>query len=75
MPQHAKHFVERLNQCLNETGAPPSMRERAAILSKMLDIPKHQAWSFLDGHQLPNQELLQKIAHEFEVDLKWLTEP
>lgn len=72
MPHSAKHFAERLNHCLDETDAPAQIRERAAILSKMLDIPKQQAWTILEGHQFPNSELIQRIADEFEVDIKWL---
>lgn len=69
----AKHFAERLNSCLDDTGAPLHMRERAVILSKLLDIPKQQAFSFLEGHQLPDQDVLHRIATEFEVDPQWLT--
>jgi len=54
-------------------GAPTPMRERAIVLSKMLAIPKQQAWALLEGHQLPEPALLQKIASEFEVDPKWLS--
>jgi hypothetical protein len=71
--QKAKHFAERLNSCLDDSGAPSQIRERSVVLGKMLDIPKQQAWSLLEGHQLPNQELLLKIASEFEVDPKWLS--
>jgi len=71
--QSARFFAERLNHCLNETGAPVSVRERAAILSKMLDIPKQQAWSLVAGQQLPDNDLMQRIASEFEVDPKWLS--
>jgi hypothetical protein len=67
-----KHFAERLNQCMDEIGAPVALRERAVILSKMLEIPKHQAWTLLEGH-LTDESLIEKIAHEFEVDLKWLS--
>lgn len=73
MQQSAKHFAERLNSCLDDTGAPATIRERSVILGKMLDISKQQAWSLLEGYQLPDQSLLQKIAHEFEVDPKWLS--
>lgn len=73
MAQSPKQFAEKLNHCLDETDAPPSARDRAIILSKMLDIPKQQAWSMLEGYQLPDQELLQRIANEFEVDVKWLS--
>jgi hypothetical protein len=68
----AKRFAEKLNHCLDETGAPAQVRERACILSKMLDIPKQQAWGLLEGQQVPDQTLLSKVASEFEVDLKWL---
>lgn len=73
MSQGAKHFAERLNQCLDETDAPTQIRERAIILSKMIDISKQQAWSLLEGHQFPDLALLQRIADEFEVDTDWLT--
>lgn len=72
MPQSAKLFSERLNHCLDETGAPNALRDRAAILSKMLDIPKQQAWNFLEGLQIPDQTMLEKIASEFEVEKAWL---
>lgn len=68
-----KHFSERLNSCLDDTGAPIQTRERALILSRMLDIPKQQAWGFLEGHQLPDSDLLRRIANEFEVDPEWLS--
>ena len=73
MAQGAKHFAERLNSCLDETNAPMQIRERAVILSKLFGIPKHQAWNFLEGHQIPNSDLLQQIAKEFDVDSKWLS--
>lgn len=73
MPQNGKVFSERLNHCLNDTGAPPSVRERAAILSKMIDIPKQLAWSMLEGHLVPDSNMLQNIANEFEVDPIWLS--
>lgn len=72
MSYSAKQFAEKLNKCLDDSEAPAPVRERASILSKMLDIPKHQAWSILEGHLVPEQTLLQRIAVEFEVDMKWL---
>lgn len=73
MPESARLFAKRLNTCLDGIDAPPGARERAAILSKMLDIPKQQAWTFVEGHLLPDKDLLNRIAQEFEVDPKWLT--
>jgi hypothetical protein len=69
----AKIFSQRLNNCLDQTDVPAAIRERAAILSKMLDIPKQHAWSLLEGNQSPDQGILQKIANEFAVDTKWLS--
>lgn len=67
-----KHFAERLNKCLDELGVPFDRRGRGAILSKMLQIPRHQAWLLLEGHQLPDEALLNQIAQEFEVEPNWL---
>jgi hypothetical protein len=71
--QTPKQFSQKLNQCLDDTGAPSQVRERATILNKLLDIPKHLAWRLLEGQQLPDKLLLEKIAEEFEVDIKWLS--
>lgn len=67
-----KHFAERLNYCLDEVGAPNDVRERSAILSKMLQITRQQAWMLLEGHQSPDEALLTQVAHEFEVEPTWL---
>ncbi len=67
-----KQFTEKLNYCLDTMGAPIQARERASILSKLLDLSRQQAWSLLTGQQTPAPDTLQKIAAEFEVDLKWL---
>lgn len=73
MPFSPKIFSDRLNSCLDDTGAPSSIRERALILSKMIDIPKQQAWGLLEGHLMPDQDTIKKIAGEFEVEIQWLT--
>lgn len=67
-----KHFAERLNRCLDEAGAPANVRERSAILSKMLQIPRQRAWMLLEGHQTPDEALLCQVAREFEVETTWL---
>lgn len=72
MPKSTNLFAQRLNSCLDDLGAPINVRERAVILSKMTHIPKQQAWSFLEGHQVPDADLLHKLAQEFEVDPDWL---
>lgn len=72
VPKGTKLFADRLNSCLDDTGAPPQVRERAVILGKMLDISKQQAWNLLEGLQMPSPELLERIAQEFEVESAWL---
>lgn len=73
MPVSPRIFSQRLNQCLDDSDAPESTRDRAVILSKMIDIPKQLAWSYIEGQQLPDEDTLKKIATEFEVDPNWLT--
>ena len=72
MIMSAKEFVERINHCLDEAGAPLPMRERAILLSKILDISKQQAWLFLEGQQMPDRTSLEHLANEFEVTPQWL---
>ncbi|MES2217649.1 MAG: hypothetical protein V4501_04465 [Pseudomonadota bacterium] len=73
MQQIGKHFSERLNKILDELDMPTPIRERALLLSKMLAIPKQQAWSLLDGHLIPDNDLLERIAAELEVEPHQLT--
>lgn len=69
MQHTAKQFSEQLNKCLDDLEIPANARERAVILGKMLDIPKQQAWSLLEGQMMPDSALLQKIADELEVSV------
>jgi hypothetical protein len=71
--QIGKYFSERLNKILDDLDMPTPIRERAVLLSKMLDIPKQQAWSLLDGHLIPDDDLLARIAAELEVEPHQLT--
>lgn len=68
MQQSAKHFSEQLNKCLDDLGVPAGSRDRAVILSKMLHIPKQQAWGLLEGQIYPDDALLHQIAVELEVE-------
>lgn len=72
MQQSAKHFAEQLNKALDELGVPTNTRERSAILGKMLHIPKQQAWGFIEGHVIPDEELLRTMSAELEVTVEWL---
>jgi hypothetical protein len=70
--QNIKHFSARLNECLDNIEAPASTRERATILSKLLTIPKQEAWSLIEGHHPPSPITLEKLSQEFDVPLEWL---
>lgn len=63
-----KKFADALNKSLDELDVPIQIRERSAILAKMLDIPKQQAWNLLEGIQMPDKDLLQKIQSELEIE-------
>lgn len=73
MPKSTNLFTQRLNSCLDELDAPTQMRERALVLSKLINIPKQQAWALLEGHQMPDHDFLLELAHEFEVEPEWLS--
>lgn len=73
MQQSAKQFADQLNKCLDDLGLPINMRERSVALSKMLHIPKQQAWALLEGHIFPDNDLLQEISNELEIDFKPLS--
>lgn len=72
MQKNARLFAQKLQKCLDDLNVPTPDRERALVFSKMLNIPKQQAWSILEGHIYPDDSLLEKIAAEVEVDKDWL---
>ncbi len=69
---HAKRLADQVNKTLDDMGVPTNTRERAAILSKMLDIPKQQAWTILEGQILTDELTLNKISSELEIDMHFL---
>lgn len=70
MQQTAKQFAQQLNKVLDDMEVPTPIKERSVILSKMVNIPKQQAWSLLEGHVLPDAHLLNTLIVELEVDPK-----
>ncbi|MBA2651491.1 MAG: hypothetical protein H0U73_04390 [Tatlockia sp.] len=67
-----KLFAERLNKELDAIGVPSHSLERVDVFSKLLKIPKFKADAFLEGITVPDEELLNRIAEEFEVNSDWL---
>ena len=73
MTQTPKEFAEKLNKCLDQMDAPASLRERSLVLKKMFKISEEQAIKLVDGKQVPDKALIEKMAEEFEEDVKWLS--
>jgi hypothetical protein len=63
-----KKLAYQINKSLDEIGVPENSKERVAIFSRMLDIPRQQAWSLLEGQLIPDKAILEKIADELEID-------
>lgn len=69
MQKSPKELAQAINHSLDELGAPIPIKERSAVLSKILDISRQQAWTLLEGHTMPDKELLARIASELEIQL------
>ena len=67
-----KRFSERLNQELDEIGAPEAHDERIEVLAKLIKVPKFKAEALLSGATHPDSALLNALAQEFEVSADWL---
>jgi len=63
-----KKLAHEINKSLDEIGVPENSKERLAIFSRMLDIPRQQAWSILEGQSIPDEKILEKITNELEID-------
>ncbi|OGV49833.1 MAG: hypothetical protein A3F46_04910 [Legionellales bacterium RIFCSPHIGHO2_12_FULL_42_9] len=67
-----RQFAERLNRELDGIEAPLREDERVEAFSKMFHIPKFRAEAILHGTYLPDENLLNAVADEFEINADWL---
>lgn len=67
-----KVFADRLNQALDEIGAPTAIMERVEIFAKLLHVPRFKAEAILNGQMPLDPSLLKTIAEELEVSESWL---
>lgn len=67
-----RNFTLRINKELNEAGFPTDLRERTRAFAKAFHVSRHTANQILNGTSIPNPELLELIAKEFEVTQDWL---
>lgn len=64
-----KTLAVQLNKQLDGLGITTMKRQRVAILSKILDIPRQDAWSLLDGNTVSSTDVLKRVAVEFDIDV------
>lgn len=67
-----KVFSERLNNELSAIGMPEHFPERIEIFAKVFKTPKFKAEALLNGHTLPDKDLLNLLSQELEVSSNWL---
>ncbi|MCX7090470.1 MAG: hypothetical protein NTU48_03345 [Legionellales bacterium] len=67
-----KRFAERLNAELDEIGMPQRNSERIENFAKFIHIPKFQAQAVLNGTAIPDEQILNFLAHQLEVSVAWL---
>jgi transcriptional regulator with XRE-family HTH domain len=66
-------FKQRLQDALNEAELPEDPTERLAAFANIFNIKqRHEASLILNGKKLPDADLLDKIAQEFEVSADYL---
>lgn len=69
---NSKVFSQRFNRELATLGLPEDLTEKIKAVSKVFDVSRHLANSFIFGHILPAPEQLDKIAAILEVCPQWL---
>ena len=68
----SKEFCARFNKELTRNDFPPSERDRINALKNVFGMGRVEASMLLNGRKMPSEELLDKIASEFEVSPAWL---
>ena len=68
----SKQFTERLHQQLDEIGLPQREDERIDAFAKLFHQSRFNASNILAGKIMPDQDLLEQLANEFEVSVAWL---
>lgn len=70
---NSKVFSQRFNRELATLGFPDELSEKIKAVSKVFDVSRHLANSFIFGHILPTLDQLDKIASILEVCPQWLS--
>jgi len=67
-----KLFSEKLNEILDEMGAPIDSNKRVSMVSEMLGVSKSIAASYLRGFSFPDEDGFKKLQASLGVNPKWL---
>ena len=70
--RQAKLFAEMLNKALDELDMPSDLRERGALLARLLGIGRDKARILLNGYALPKEDVYLKMVDELGVQPDWL---
>lgn len=73
MPTHA-HILENIHALLDFKHVSRELSERSQYFSSEFNVPLEESANLLEGEQVPNRKLLNRIADKFEVDPRWLLE-
>jgi hypothetical protein len=64
-------FKQRFNKLLDEAEVPTEQSARIEAVARIFALKRHQVAAMLNG-KIPDQDLLERIAGEFEVKATWL---
>jgi transcriptional regulator with XRE-family HTH domain len=65
-------FAKRLNEALDDAGAPKKNDGRQKWVAKAFDVSDIAAWKWMNGATMPRAERIQKIASKAKVRAEWL---
>ncbi len=65
-------FKQRLTKILDDAELPEEHGERVEAFATIFDLKRYQVSAIFNG-KIPEDELLEKIAQEFEVKKEWLS--
>ena len=65
-------FTRRLNEALDDAGAPPKNEGRQAWVAKQFGVSDVAAFKWMSGATMPRMEKIQRIAERAKVRAEWL---
>ncbi len=72
--RQAKLFSSMLNRALDNLDMPTDVREREALMAKLLGITREKARVMLNGYSMPNDDIYTRMVDEFGIEPHFLAE-